>query len=390
MIVVGNCRRVLSALPHNSPIKRELAARLTDTLPKDKAAELAHYSSTKSIERGRKEVKEAESDHDDGGEEGKEEKKSTLMMSYTPHTTKERISKEEQEAVEQWLKDTCPKQSGSQYYFQRCSHAELYEQYNQAMEQDKVQWKGKEKKQAARCRDVFDRWKKGIHIRSMRRYTGHFECIKCSTVGKEQDKYEQLLREAKADEENKQKQVDVVKQKEKLTKINKHINLRRHQSDYLYHIRYNAIKQNHKRALLTMDFSKFNMYKNVGGGTEGKDQPEWVHDLVMVLEYHINEAEVQTCYTAPTPTPPIDEQKPPPDSPSKISSTRTKKKQKEKHGELQRRVVSYKDWLCDNPGIESNDVEYVRTALKKTIASGWLDGFERIDLFTDGGGKHFK
>ena len=96
---------------------------------------------------------------DGDGEDGKEEKKSrksTLMMSYAPHTTKQRISKEEQEAVEQWLKDTCPKQSGSKYYFQRCSHTELYQQYTQAMKEGKVQWKGMEEKQEARCGSKHD------------------------------------------------------------------------------------------------------------------------------------------------------------------------------------------------------------------------------------------
>jgi len=40
--------------------------------------------------------------------------------------------------------------------------------------------------------------------------------------------------------------------------------------------------------------------------------------------------------------------------------------------------------------VEKNDTEYVRVALKRIIQRGHLDRFRRIDLFTDGGGKHFK
>ena len=50
----------------------------------------------------------------------------------------------------------------------------------------------------------------------------------------------------------------------------------------------------------------------------------------------------------------------------------------------------YVDNLCDSPGVEKNDVEYVRAGLRRLIAGGQLDRFQRIDLFSDGGGKHFE
>src|SRR6185312_6497875 len=66
--VIDNLTLLFSSLPPKSPVKRELAARITNNLPKHKAATLANYKSTRSIDRGRKEVNEAGSG--DGGDSG--------------------------------------------------------------------------------------------------------------------------------------------------------------------------------------------------------------------------------------------------------------------------------------------------------------------------------
>jgi len=63
---------------------------------------------------------------------------------------------------------------------------------------------------------------------------------------------------------------------------------------------------------------------------------------------------------------------------------------------LPRRWVRYVDNICEHAGAEGNDTRYVRgtAAFRKAIELQAFesDGFERIDLFSDGGPgpKHYK
>jgi hypothetical protein len=54
------------------------------------------------------------------------------------------------------------------------------------------------------------------------------------------------------------------------------------------------------------------------------------------------------------------------------------------------RYVYNIDYVCAEAGAEGNDTGYVKEVLEQLLLTDIFDRFDRIDIFTDGGGKHFK
>ena len=54
------------------------------------------------------------------------------------------------------------------------------------------------------------------------------------------------------------------------------------------------------------------------------------------------------------------------------------------------RYVYNIDYVCAEAGVEGNDTGYVKEVLEQFLLTDLFDRFDRIDIFTDGGGKHFK
>ena len=164
-----------------------------------------------------------------------------------------------------------------------------------------------------------------------------------------------------------------------------------------------------------MDFTKINMQKNVG-----TDDIEVVIDLVVVLEWwprpnehHVGE-EVrqeskddkkqeeskenkeeeskeekkqdlgQPLNREPLPMTTLDRQEKKQD---KLKQPQRRQRGPKKVGG---RYVYNIDYVCAEAGAEGNDTGYVKEVLEQLLLTDFFDRFDRIDIFTDGGGKHFK
>ena len=342
---------MFAELPPRSPLSRPLLARVTAGLDVPQAAALAGRA-TRTVARARAEHVE-ESEHD------------LAFLSNAKHKEPKRIGDGERKAIEAWIKGRCPCKSGSKYHIQRCTSQQLYEEYKQALASGELRFAtpdDEEPKTRARC--VFDTIKHALGIRAARSYSGNFECLLCAALAEEQ----RALVTARARWEKEVKEggpkaaqlwVDLDATEQRVKKLQAHNELKLHQAAYLHHVRHVATKQDRTRVLVVMDFSKYNTKPAVSKA--GKDV-EWIHDLIMVVEWWPSDAH-------PAPSVQI--------KPTGLPIA-------------EKRCIKYIDNLCEQPGVEKNDTEYVRVVLRRIIQRGDLDGFRRVDLFTDGGGKHFK
>jgi hypothetical protein len=156
-----------------------------------------------------------------------------------------------------------------------------------------------------------------------------------------------------------------------------------HQHAYLLTVRHDRIETNRRRILVIMDFSKFNLLQNITATSEEKkDKAETVHDMIQVFEYWEDAPAAET-ESEIKDTESKEEKRSPVVEPS------LKKKRTAKATE-QRREVHYVDNLVRDAGAEGNDTAYVRVAMRNAIEKGWFDGFTQVDLFSDGGPKHYK
>ncbi len=319
----------------------------------DRAAAAVSQCSQRTVRRARTEHVAA-APHD----------KQLLFSVSHPHVS--RIPAPEREAVAAWIGEKCPCKSGSKYHIQRCTSETLYNEYKDAIASGELAWAPAGSEPRARARWVFDAMKAALHIRRARNYSGNFECRLCTTLPAD----EKALRVARAkwqkasDAKDEKKAgtlwLDVQAAERRVAKKTEHKALFLHQAAYLHHVRHTATKEDRSRVLVVMDFSRYDMLLPVGE----KKEEEWMHDLVVVVEWWA---------TVEHPRP---------------ASTATTKVPRKDKGE--QRCIIYVDNLCVTPGIEKNDTEYVRVVLRRIIERGLLAGFRRVDLFTDGGGKHFK
>ena len=375
-LVAANAQKLLESLPPRSPTRRELAEELVDGLPTKEAAAFAGCSE-RTIQRARREKQDAKTN-------------GHLFVKHKMKTKRPKISVEEKKATERWLGEKCPVKSGTKYHIQRCTSMSLYEAYRASIDKGELSWKRADKDDGAvvikpRSRGVFDAMKRKMGIRAAKGYDGNFDCLLCKAIPEEvknqavlQSQWEAAV--AKNDGTAGQLHVDLEAAKTRVTKLREHEALRLHQAAYLKHVRYVATRKDLTRALIVMDFSKFNTLPPVGDS----GAIEWIHDLVMVLEWWQTEEQAEA-----------KEQKKSESKDEKAEGRKPRKKQKKQSTKEEQvhepeRQQLFIDNLCDSPGIEKNDVAYVKAALRRLIAGGHLDGFHRIDLFTDGGGKHFK
>jgi hypothetical protein len=374
-IVLQNAERLFAGLPAHSPARRQLVGELVEGLPVQDAAVLAACSE-RTVQRARQEKK----DEEDNGH---------LFAKHKAHTKRpQRIPAEERKATEQWLGEKCPVKSGTKYHIQRCTSMQLYDEYRTSIAKGELTWRmvnGEAAEPRSRC--VFDRMKKERKIRVATAYDGNFDCLLCKAIPEEvkhqaalQGQWESAV--AKKDDTVAKLYVELEAATRRVKKLREHEALWRHQAAYLHHVRYEATRNDPTRALIVMDFSKFNTKPNVSD----RAAIEWIHDLVMVLEWWPTKEQEEK-----------EREEKAESKEEKIEGGKTKKK-KHKHSggtgpglePQEERSIMYVDNLCDSPGVEKNDVEYVRAGLRRLIAGGQLDRFQRIDLFSDGGGKHFK
>ena len=321
---------------------------------------------------------------------------------------RDKISEAERKAVEEWIKEECPMRSGTKYHTQFCTSEQLYDRYKLAMEQFRIRWGGPLPGAilVARSRTTFDMMKQAIRIRVAKRYYGQFNCTKCARVIETKRRHHELLRErrqmqaeGKDSSEDSKFTGELAATIKTLEEIQGHQELREHQHMYLMHCRHEAIQSNRRRILVVMDFSKYTLDQNITQSTAEKgDQPDWLHDMVQVFEYWDDGDDDDDDGNQGTPTEGKEEKK---EAKNVIvneskEEKKTEKKRKprkssvEKPPEKPRRTVTYVDNLCRDPGIEGNDTLYVKQAMRNAISKGYFDGFTRVDLFSDGGPKHYK
>lgn len=375
-VVAANAQRLLEALPERSPVRRQLTAEFVEGLSSVRQAAEWAGCSERTVQRALQEKREeADNGH--------------LFATYKACTHRQqRIPPEEKKATERWLGEKCPVKSGTKYHIQRCPSLQLYEEYRSSIGKGELSWRIVNCEAVEpRSRCVFDRMKEQMGIRAATGYDGNFDCLLCTALPHEVQNEAVLERQWKAavlkdDGTAAQLHVDWQEATRRVQKLRDHESLRLHQAAYLHYVRHVATRKDPTRALIVMDFSKFNTMPNVSD----KESPEWIHDLVMVLEWW--------------PTKEQEDRKREEKAESKdekIEGEKPKKK-KQKHSggtgpgmePQEERSIMYIDNLCDSPGAEKNDVAYVKAGLRRLIAGGHLDGFQRIDLFSDGGGKHFK
>jgi hypothetical protein len=274
--------------------------------------------------------------------------------------------------------------SGTTYHIQLCTSDELWQEYLKAASMRQIVWDGWKNHQMARSKAVFQRMKKKAKVRVAKNYRGNFECVKCAEIPSA------ILAKSEAERRFPEEAVagrgpaaiaQMTETKARLDKLEKHVEVVNAQQNYLMTVRHDRIErqQTQARVLCVMDFTKFNMMPNVSQGTN-VDRPEFIHDMVMVFEWW-----------------------PPPEAEEKEEGKEGKEEKKERKPKRKRsfkqrkegpkpqeRSVLYLDTLCMDPGVEKNDTEYVRTAMEHAISAGHFDGFDRVDLFSDGGPKHYK
>jgi hypothetical protein len=296
-----------------------------------------------------------------------------------PPLRRKAMSDEEEKATGEWQKCRCPAKSGSPYHMQWVTSLDLYQSYVDAINTGKIQWEG-QKKVKARGRILFDRLKKKMKIRTAKTYDGMFNCMRCAALAAEEANHELLDRRWKAAKaEGKKPEDDTVLNDEmeaslkRLRALREHRLLRDHQHAYLIQCRHETIQANRKRALVVMDFSRYFYQRNVTMENEmKKGTEEYIHDMVMVIE----------CWQ--------EEEKPPAEGKEEKKEEKKQRGRRKKEKPPPRRWVRYIDNLCERAGTEGNDTCYVREAMRDAIKKGMFDGFERVDLFSDGGPKHYK
>jgi len=285
-----------------------------------------------------------------------------------------------------WILEQCPKKSGSKYNVQYCLSHVLYRDYRAAVANGKLLWAGREDTSKPRCRTIFDRLKKAAKVRTSRTFFGQFHCMRCGAIKAEKRALAALEARLAALDPKKPLAgddltlvLDISNATARVRDLEAHQKLRHHQHAYLMQCRHDTIESDRDRVLVVMDFSKFNLRQNVTATTEQKEgKPETVHDMIMVLEYWPKDAP----NTGEEAKGPVEEKE------EKVGGRRSRKKKKKL--EPKRREVRYIDNLTRDAGLEGNDTEYVRMAMRNSITAGHFDGFSRVDLFTDGGPKHYK
>jgi hypothetical protein len=348
-----------------------LAARLTEGLTTLQAAKVTGLSE-RTIQLARAARRKSEP-HD-------------AKWKQHPPLRRKAMSDEEEKATGEWQKCMCPAKSGSPYHMQWVTSLDLYESYVDAINTGKIQWQGQKKVQA-RGRILFDRLKKKMKIRTAKTYDGMFNCMRCAALAAEEANHEALDRRWKAAKaESKKPEDDTVLNDEmdaslkRLRALREHRVLRDHQHAYLMQCRHETIQAHRKRVLVVMDFSKYFYQRNVTMDNEmKKGTEEYIHDMVMVIE----------CW-------PEEEKQLAPAEGKEEKKEEEKKEEKKQRGRRKkrkappRRWVRYIDNLCERAGTAGNDTCYVREAMRDAIKKGMFDGFERVDLFSDGGPKHYK
>jgi hypothetical protein len=299
------------------------------------------------------------------------------------------VSEEEENVVGAWQKEMCPAKSGSKYHMQWITSHELYDRYIEAVRKGKLSVPSK-KRMRVRCRPVFDRIKKNQKIRTAKTYDGMFNCMRCEALDGEEKHRAELNKRWQAELDAKRKPEDNVELNDameaslvRLPMLLQHRQLRDHQFAYLMQCRHSTIEEERDRVLVIMDFSRYFYKRNVTmEAKEKKELQEHIHDMVMVIE-----SWPKTSDAAVDP-PPLEE--------VKDEEKKEEKRQRRTSGRPKgavpppRRWVRYLDNLCEHAGTEGNDTQYVRMAMRNAIKEGYFDGFARVDLFSDGGPKHYK
>jgi hypothetical protein len=377
--LMHNVHSTLSEMTGNGG-KGGFAARVLDGIPTEQAARLGSCS-PRTIQRARNNQKQNPA-YD-------------AVWKQHPARTRKRIGAGEQKAVEDWLYNECPVRSGTKYHMQYCNSTELYDKYKAAAATGRIRWaiQDTDKDDVARTRPVFDRIKGALPIRVSSRYWGQFNCSKCGAVKEEKKNLAKLQRERKrredegvADEDGRFAS-ELAGCLQRVEDTSKHQQIRQRQHAYLMQCRHDTIESDRGRILVIMDFSKFNLDQNITETVaEKKGAPDYVHDMIQVMEYW-----------RPAIIPSTDEKQ---EEEKEEKKEEKKEEEKKKRGrprlkkpegkEPARRQVRYYDNLCRDPGIEGNDTAYVRMAMRNAITCGYFDGFTRVDLFTDGGPKHYK
>jgi hypothetical protein len=405
-VIAENARNQLAAFHPNNDLRRPLMTNLAIGLTPGEAVESLGISA-KTLARGRKEQREG--------------KQTILDSKYTAGTKKERRKAVEKEATKVWLHSRYPPKSGGRYHIQDETNETSYKAYRKAVEEGQLVWdiSGKQRcKPRSRC--VFDAIKKKeTKIRVVTKYDGQFECLLCQALPEEKQlviTYEREWNEAKVqgdEEKMRERWIDLEAARRRAEKLEAHRDLRLHQRGYLEEVRWTLSKQDTSRLVVVMDFTKINMQKNVG-----TDDIEEIIDLVVVLEWwarpnehHEGEESEEEAEREgedddrkkEEKDADLGEEESSPPQRARAPPLTTLGRQEKKQDELKQpqrrqrgplkvggRYVYNIDYMCAEAGAEGNDTGYVKEVLEQLLLTDIFDRFDRIDIFTDGGGKHFK
>ena len=368
-IIAANLKETIAEVK-GTATTRGLAARCTIGLSTAAAAATTGLS-TRTMRLARQDLKNSNK-HD-------------MNWNAKPKLRRKGISTAEHQVVGEWLLSMCPKKSGGKYHMQWITSDELYERYVTAVRTGKLNWRT-DMAARSRCRVVFDRIKKEMRIRTAKTFDGQFNCMRCAAVEKEEQNCVELERQTEAAkaagtlDNNLELKVSLDASQQRVKRLLEHRALRDLQFGYLMQCRYSAIDQERgRRMLVVMDFSKYFYKRNVTmEATTKKERQEYIHDMVMVLESWPREeqlADAETSQIAP-----VEEKE----------RVARRMRGREKKKTVPRRWVRYVDSICERAGAEGNDTRYVRAAFRCAIEMKMFDVFQRIDLFSDGGPKHYK
>jgi hypothetical protein len=189
---------------------------------------------------------------------------------------------------------------------------------------------------------AFESMKRDAMVKKVRNYDGNFDCKYCKEVNTVIKRGTAVVRDCAVagvpwTEEQKAAVRSVYG---KLQALQLHLRARDHQSAFRKATR-RSIRAD--TVLIHLDFTDYNLMRNVGDTSSG---PKTVVDLVVVAEWN--------------------------DGGDALIGRR-----------------NY-DFICDNPGKQKNDVNYLVAAMRAAITRGFFDAFGQLHLFSDGGPKHFK